>query len=269
MRRIYFPSSMGQKKSGVDITCKYLYQTFDKKGTIINILTDTDTDTNKILSKNLCMLFNENMKTNKPTINIGGDHSMSIATIGSSLKKHGHNLKVVWFDAHGDINTSKTSPSGNYHGMPLAFLTGLDNDHKLFPFLHKLPKLKFENILYLGIRDLDDAEKRIIKKKQIKFIMSEEINRNPIKTYNKIKDFAGGKPLHFSFDVDGLDPTEMSSTGTTALHGVKTNAIKPIVNKIIKNLNVDNMDITEFNLTIGNQDKSMKNFKKLFEKYLI
>jgi arginase family enzyme len=61
----------------------------------------------------------------------------------------------------------------------------------------------------------------------------------------------------------------MSSTGTTALHGVKTNAIKPIVNKVMNNLNVVNMDITEFNLTLGNQDKSMKNFKKLFEKYLI
>lgn len=280
MRRIYFPSSMGQKKLGIDITCKYLYRTFDKKGTIINTLTytnNTDTNntntnntnnTNKMLSKNLCMLFNENMKTNKPTINIGGDHSMSIATIGASLKKNGSTLKVVWFDAHGDINTSKTSPSGNYHGMPLSFLTGLDTDYKLFPFLYKLPKLKFENILYLGIRDLDDAEKIILKEKKIKFIMSEEINKNPIKTYNKIKDFVGKDPLHFSFDVDGLDPTEMSSTGTTALYGVKTNAIKPIVNKIMNNLNVDNMDITEFNLTIGDQDKSMKNFKKLFEKYL-
>ena len=262
MHRIYFPSLMGQKKQGLDITCKYLYQHFNN-GILVNTINKEHN-----LSHNLCKLFNENMKTNKPTINIGGDHSMSIATIGSSLKKHGHNIKVVWFDAHGDINTYKTSPSGNYHGMPLAFLTGLDTDYKLFPFLHKLPKLKFENILYLGIRDLDDAEKKVLTEKKIKFIMSEEINRHPIKTYNKIKEFVGAKPLHFSFDVDGLDPTEMSSTGTTALYGVKTKAIRPIVNKIMKNLNVVNMDITEFNLTIGNQDKSMKNFKKLFEKYL-
>lgn len=266
MRRIYFPSSMGQKKSGIDITCKHLYQTFDKKGTIVNTLSNKSTD--KMLSKNLCMLFNENMKISSRNINIGGDHSMSIATIGASLKKYGSNVKVIWFDAHADINTLETSPSGNYHGMPLSFLTGLDTNYNLFPFLYKLPKLKFENILYLGIRDLDDAEKIILKDNKIKFIRSQEINRNPIKTYNKIKDFVGDKPVHFSFDVDGLDPTEMSSTGTTALNGVQTKAIKPIVNKTMKNLNVVNMDITEFNLTLGNQDKSMKNFKKLFEKYL-
>jgi arginase len=75
---------------------------------------------------------------------------MAIATVAASLQKHGPNLKVIWFDAHGDINTRKTSPSGNFHGMPLAFLTGLDRDVTLFPFLQQ-PTLSFDNILYLGI----------------------------------------------------------------------------------------------------------------------
>jgi len=268
MHRIYFPSLMGQKKLGLETTSKFLFQFFGKKGTIIKTRNSVAEPRTQLLSENLQKLFNTNMECKKPTINIGGDHSMAIATVGASLEKHGSGLKVIWFDAHGDINTRKTSPSGNYHGMPLAFLTGLDNDYDLFPFLYSVPELKFENILYLGIRDLDDGEKKVLKEKKIMFIQSKEINENPKETYAKIKEFAGKDPIHFSFDVDGLDPEEMSSTGTTAPNGVKTKAIKPIVNKIMKNLNVVNMDITEFNMELGEREKSMKNFTKLFKKYL-
>jgi arginase len=264
MHRIYFPSLIGQKKPGLDLTCKYLYKLFGNRGTIVK----TRNNDVKVLSDNLQNLFNINMQCKKPTINIGGDHSMAIATIGASLEKHGSALKVIWFDAHGDINTRKTSPSGNYHGMPLAFLTGLDNDYDMFPFLYTVPDLKFENILYLGIRDLDDGEKKVLKENKIKFIRCKEINENPKETYAKIKEFVGKDPVHFSFDVDGLDPEEMSSTGTTAPAGVQTKAIKSIVDKIMRNLNVVNMDITEFNMELGDQDTSMKNFTKLFEKYL-
>lgn len=268
MHRIYFPSLMGQKKSGVDLTSKYLYQLFDKKGTIITTRNSDKEPRTKLLSENLCKLFYANMKINKPIINIGGDHSMSIATIGASLEKHGSALKVIWFDAHGDVNTRKTSPSGNFHGMPLAFLTGLDNDYDLFPFLYSVPELKFENILYLGIRDLDAGEKKVLKDKKIRFIKSKEINEKSAETYAKIKEFVGKDPVHFSFDVDGLDPVEMSSTGTTAKNGVHTEAIKPIIDKIMKNLNVVGMDIAEFNLELGDKETSMKNFSKLFKKYL-
>jgi|Laugrespbdmm15sd_2_1035082.scaffolds.fasta_scaffold03548_1 arginase len=280
MHRIYFPSSMGQRKLGVDTTSKYLFQLFGDNGTLVKTknsdkfrdveLCDKLRDQlrTKLLSDNLRNLFTANMKTKNPIINIGGDHSMAIATISASLEKHGSALKVIWFDAHGDINTRKTSPSGNYHGMPLAFLTGLDSDYELFPFLFWVPDLKFENILYLGIRDLDDGEKAFIKEKKIKFIRCKEINENPKETYAKIKEFVGKDPLHFSFDVDGLDPEEMSSTGTTAPNGVKTKVMKPIVDKIMKNLNVVGMDITEFNLELGEREKSMKNFTKLFKKYL-
>jgi len=268
MHRIYFPSLMGQKKLGLDTTSKFLFQFFGNRGTVIKTRNSVTEPRTRLLSENLQKLFNTNMECKKPTINIGGDHSMAIATIGASLEKHGQSLKVIWFDAHADINTRKTSPSGNYHGMPLAFLTSLDNDYNLFPFLYTVPDLKFENILYLGIRDLDDGEKKVLKEKKIKYIKSREINENPKETYAKIKEFVGKDPLHLSFDVDGLDPEEMSSTGTTAPNGVHTKAIKPIVDKIMKNMNVVNMDITEFNLELGEREKSMKNFEKLFKKYL-
>jgi arginase len=282
MIRIYFPSSMGQKKTGVDLTSKYIKKLFEKSNNdiqksplLIQAKNDQENASNEVrkslLSHNLIKLYRSNMSVSRPTINIGGDHSMAIATIAASLQKYGSNLKVIWFDAHGDINTRKTSPSGNYHGMPLAFLTGLDDDFSMFPFLNYVPRLKFENILYLGIRDLDDGEKQVLKDKKIKYIKSADINNNGKKSFEIIKAFIGNDPVHLSFDVDGLDPIEMPSTGTTAKKGVHVNAIKPILDKLMQNPNFVNMDITEFNLEIGDakdKDTSIKNFTKLFQKYL-
>jgi arginase len=265
MTRIYFPSSLGQKKAGVDTTAKYLKQIFGKTDTIIA------TKSNDTLSSNLKKLYRSNMKATLPTINIGGDHSMAIATVAASLQKHGSDLKVIWFDAHADINTRATSPSGNFHGMPLAFLTGLDHDFALFPFLYAVPELKFENILYLGIRDLDPGEKKVLKDKQIKYVKSADINNDPKRAFEIVKAFVGNDPVHLSFDVDGIDPGEMPCTGTTAKRGVHVEAIKPVLDKIMKKTNLVNMDITEFNLEIGDdrdREISTKNFVKLFQKYL-
>lgn len=267
MTRIYFPSSMGQKKPGVETTARYLRQIFGKTDTIVS----TKNDGHAALSNNLIKLYRSNVKATLPTINIGGDHSMAIATVAASLHKYGSELKVIWVDAHADINTRATSPSGNYHGMPLAFLTGLDHDYDLFPFLYAVPELKFENIIYLGIRDLDDGEKKVLKEKKIKFIKSADINNDPKRAFDIVKAFVGKDPVHLSFDVDGIDPSEMPCTGTTAKKGIYVDAIKLVLDKIMKKTNIVNMDITEFNLELGDDNQrevSMTNFVKLFEKYI-
>ena len=272
MARIYFPSSVGQKRPGVDLTSRYIFEKSEKRQNSILVQTKNEGSPVKtMLSHNLMKLYRANMKIalQYPTINIGGDHSMAIATVAASLQKHGPNLKVIWFDAHGDINTRKTSPSGNFHGMPLAFLTGLDRDVTLFPFLQQT--LSFDNILYLGIRDLDEGEKQVLKEKNIKFIKSADINKDPDAAFNLIRAFVGKDPVHLSFDVDGIDPSEMPCTGTVANRGVRVDAVKPILDKIMKKTNLINLDITEFNLEIGNErekDLSISNFIKLFRKYL-
>ena len=271
MIRIYFPSSMGQRKKGVESTSRYLRKIFATKTDIL-VKTKNGIPHKTSLKYNLKNLYLAQSEVpNIPSINVGGDHSMAIATVAASLEKYGPNLKVIWFDAHGDINTQSTSPSGNFHGMPLAFLTGVDPDTKMFPFLSLIPKLKFENILYLGVRDLDEGETKVIEDKKIKIIRSEEINKDPEAVFKTIRAFVGKSPVHLSFDVDGIDPEEMPCTGTTAKNGVRTDAIQPILDNIIKKTNLVNMDITEFNLELGNgkeREVSMRNFFKLFHKYL-
>lgn len=259
---IYFPSGVGQKKPGLKETVQFLYH---RKPDANYIKTGPD------LHLNLQRLYNTNVRISENfRINVGGDHSMAMATIAASQHRFGPSLKIIWFDAHGDINTRQTSPSGNYHGMPLAYLTGLDKEPHKFPYItgNLLPS----NILYLGVRDLDDGEKKIIHNHKMKIIKSKEINENPDLVYDKILDFIGNNPVHISFDVDGIDPTEMPCTGTTAPKGVYMKAIRPILKKLMKRPNIVNLDIVEFNLGLGdNKDQqhlSLRNYDSLFGSYL-
>lgn len=184
------------------------------------------------LSENLINLYeinNKLLKNDKNTnINIGGDHSMSISTVGSSLNNFGSDVKVIWIDAHADINTYFSSPSKNFHGMPLSFLTGLDKFNDFY-FIKNL--LKFENLCYIGIRDLDPNEIKIIKKHSIKTIESKYFNTNKNKIFGDIIKWIDNKPIHLSIDVDSLDPLYMQFTGTRAPNAV----IKSIVLKILFN----------------------------------
>ena len=191
---------------------------------------------------------------------------MSIATIADTLNKYPKS-KVVYFDAHADINTYKSSNSKHYHGMPLSFVTGIDTI-KNFSFIKNL--LPFDNLLYIGSRCWDIFEVNEVYKDNIKFITPDEINNNFKKSLNKIMNFVGDSPVHVSFDVDSIDPKYIPSTGTPVKNGIKLkNAIKILDN--LNNTNIVNMDITELNMDLGSKidgEKSGKNTIKLFNKFL-
>src|SRR5699024_10283985 len=93
---------------------------------------------------------------------LGGDHSIAIGTL-AGVSHHYENLGLIWYDAHGDINTEETTPSGNIHGMPLAISLGLGHE-RLTSIMKANPKVKPEHIVLIGIRDLDDGEKELLKR---------------------------------------------------------------------------------------------------------
>ena len=120
---------------------------------------------------------------------LGGDHSIAIGTL-AGVSKHYQNLGVIWFDAHGDLNTEETSPSGNIHGMPLAVSLGIG--HPDLVNIHGYaPKVKPEHVVIIGARSLDEGEKKLIKEKGIKVYTMHEIDRLGMTTGN------GG--VHFLF----------------------------------------------------------------------
>lgn len=99
---------------------------------------------------------------------LGGDHSIAIGSI-SGISKHYENLGVIWYDAHGDLNVPEESPSGNIHGMPLRVLAG-EGDSRLVNISNYAPKVRSENIVLIGMRDLDKGERQYIKENNIKHI---------------------------------------------------------------------------------------------------
>lgn len=259
-RLVLFPHMLGQTKYGVANTPHYIKQILNKN----NIVYDVDCSGN--LYENMTNLYNMNKAINGPRINIGGDHSMAIATVAHSLNTY-PNLKLLWIDAHADMNTYEESISKNYHGMPLSFLTGLDNDYN-FPYLKN--KISFDNILYLGIRDIDLFEAETINKHNIKYITINDIRYNYNNSMDKIKRFINGNPLHISFDVDVMDPSVMYSTGTKVPDGLYTKESKIIMNTLQEE-NIVNIDITELNLHIGQPRQkilSILNIIEVFDRYL-
>lgn len=115
------------------------------------------------------------------TVTIGGDHSVAIGTLTGAARaaREAHNnrqLAVVWVDAHADINTPESSPSGCLHGMPVAFATGLAKA-KSFDWIDSNHYIDFARFVYIGIRDLDDAEKDLLTLYNIKFFDNKDVQR--------------------------------------------------------------------------------------------
>lgn len=259
-RLVLFPHMLGQRKNGVANTPYYIKKILNNN----NITYDVDCSGN--IYENLMNLYNMNKAIKGPRINIGGDHSMAIATVSHSINTN-QNLKLLWIDAHADINTYNESKSKNYHGMPLSFLSGLDYDSN-FPYLRKT--IPFENILYLGIRDIDMFEVETINNKKINYITVDDIRFNYANSISKIKSFINGNPLHISFDVDVMDPSILFSTGTRVKGGLYTEETKKIM-KLLKDEDIVNIDITELNLNIGNTRQktlSLLNLINVFDDYL-
>jgi len=152
---------------------------------------------------------------------LGGDHSLAMGTVGGSLEVY-PNACVIWVDAHADINTPETTDSGNIHGMPLAFLLGIAGNEPEFDWVK--PVLQANRLVYIGLRDVDGAEKRILKENNIKAFSMHEIDKYGI---GKVVELAldavnpnRDLPIHLSFDVDALDPSVAPSTGTPVRGGL-------------------------------------------------
>jgi arginase len=161
-------------------------------------------------------------------LTLGGDHSIAIGTVSGTAKaireRLGKEMAVIWVDAHADINTPETSDSGNVHGMPVAFLTGLaKSDHKeIFGWLQQDQMISINKLVYIGLRDVDRGEKQLLRQHGIKAFSMHDIDRHGI---GRVMEMALGHigsdtPIHLSFDVDALDPQWAPSTGTPVRGGL-------------------------------------------------
>lgn len=182
-------------------------------------------------------------------LNLGGDHGIATGSISGMLAAH-PDLRVIWIDAHGDINTPESSPSGNYHGMPVAHLTGIFSNVKGFEWMTKyLPK---DRIVFIGLRDIDEAEKQIIRNNKIKYFTMHEIDRYGIgavmeATLKYLDPENKNHPIHISYDVDGVDAMEIKQTGTRARGGLTYREAHYILRRTVESRNLVSLDLVEIN----------------------
>ncbi|WP_342542707.1 arginase [Paenisporosarcina sp. FSL H8-0542] len=153
---------------------------------------------------------------------LGGDHSIAIGTL-AGLGDRYENLGVIWYDAHADLNTGDTSPSGNIHGMPLAVSIGL-GDEQLVNIRGFAPKIKPENVVIIGARSIDPGERELIKEKGIKVFTMHDIDKlgmtevmDKAMWYLKDREVDG---VHLSLDLDGIDPIYTPGVGTPVPGGI-------------------------------------------------
>ncbi len=156
---------------------------------------------------------------------IGGDHSIAIGTISgtsSFYRKKNQSIGLIWVDAHADMNTPASSPTGNLHGMPLSTLLG-----KGIPQLVELggfaEKLRPENVALIGIRTLDHEEKRICRESGIRYFTMREIDERGMAAIMKeavAVATKGTSGIHLSFDVDGIDPLYAPGVSTPVTGGL-------------------------------------------------
>jgi len=219
---------------------------------------------------------------------LSGDHSSSIGTM-AGIDKHlkGNDFGVIWIDAHADLHTPFTTPSGNVHGMPLAAVLGntnplkrvnevdkytLSNWNKLTKLGFSYPILKSNNLLYLGLRDVEIQEKGYILKNSIKNFNVNEIRLKGLNNFieNIIKYFESVKKIYISLDVDSLDPETVSQgTGTPVKNGFDTIEIISIIRTLIKTKKVVALEVSEINPLLDKKgnvmaEKTFEIIKKIF-----
>ncbi len=196
------------------------------------------------------------IKEGRIPLTLGGDHSIAIGSIKASLNNF-EDLGVIWIDTHGDINNEKISPSGNIHGMSLAAIMGLACD-ELSKIGQNKNFLKAENLVYIGLRDLDKGERTLLKEKNIKAYSLQEIDEYSIGKVAKdaIKYLEEKtESIHVSLDIDVVDPLFAPGTGTRKNGGLTPREIYLLTEIISKQDSIKSIDLVEVNplLDIRNQ----------------
>jgi arginase len=201
------------------------------------------------------------LEANELPLILGGDHSIAIgsfAGVASHYKKQDHTVGLLWFDAHADINTPETTPSGNIHGMPLATLLGYGAP-ELTNVGGFAPKLDPQLCVHVGARDIDAGEREMIKKLGIRFFTMREIDERGM---SACMDDAiaiasrGSGGYAVTFDVDVLDPGDAPGSGTLVRGGLTYREAHLGMEKVAEAGGMRSLEIVEINTALDVNNKT-------------
>ncbi len=212
-------------------------------------------------SKKLAERVERVLERNQFPLCIGGDHSMALGTIAgisSYCRKNKLVMGVIWIDAHADMNTDATTPSGNIHGMPLAAALGLGHE-KLTGFYGFTPKILSENCALIGIRSIDTLERLNIKKLNLPVYTMSDVDKLGIHRIisRVLKQFKEKVDhIHVSFDLDCVDPFVAPGVGTPVHGGLTYREAHLLMESIAECGCMSSLEVTEVNPILDNKNRS-------------
>ena len=192
---------------------------------------------------------------------LGGDHSVAVGTMGgvsSHYRANGRKAGLIWLDAHADMNTPESSPSGNVHGMPLACILGHGPD-KLADLLGYRPKVDPHNAVIVGLRDVDATEKPQVRDSGIRAFTMRDIDELGLRAVmNEAIAIAsdGTEGLHLSLDMDFCDPADAPGVGTPVRGGVTYREAHLALEMICDSRRMVSMEVVEVNPVIDERNRT-------------
>ncbi|MBX7109766.1 MAG: arginase [Chitinophagales bacterium] len=217
------------------------------------------------------------LKEDQFPIVIAGDHSSAAGTIaGVKAAYPDARIGVIWIDAHADLHSPYTTPSGNMHGMPLAMSLAEDNisqgsntpDESTREFWEECknmngmaPKLRYENLVFVAVRDTEPQEDYLIRQNKVKMFSTDEINNLGIDKIAR-EILTAVEPcdyIYVSFDVDSMDPTISRGTGTPAPNGITEKQAASLLQRLMQSPKVCCFEITEINPTLDKENLMAEN----------
>lgn len=175
--------------------------------------------------EDVCARVDAALRDGRLPVTLGGDHSLamgSIAGVARFYRERHERLGLLWFDAHGDMNTPESTNSGNVHGMPLAHVLGM-GDERLASIGGFRPKLHYANTCLIGVRDLDEREKKLIAESGVYVFTMKDIDRHGVSHVLEEaieRASRGTAGIHVSFDIDAIDPSVALGVGTPKKGGL-------------------------------------------------
>ena len=224
------------------------------------------------------------LKDSKFPIILSGDHSNAGGTLaGIKMAYPDSNIGVIWIDAHADMHSPYTSPSGNMHGMPLAISLGEDNienkandlDYETIELWEMLknvggisPKMEYRDLMFIALRDYEEQEGYLLKKNKVKVVTTTEFKKTGVTKICReaIKYLSHCDKIYISFDVDCLDPSISRGTGTPVKGGINEREAADIILDLIQNERVCCLEFTEINPTLDSENVMAETVFEILQK---
>ncbi|MBK7851881.1 MAG: arginase [Bacteroidetes bacterium] len=224
------------------------------------------------------------LKNNEFPIVLAGDHSTSAGTIsGIKMAYPKQRLGVIWIDAHADMHSPWTTPSGNMHGMPLAAVLAEDNasnkmnkpDKDTLENWGKIkriggitPKIDWNDLVFIALRDVEPEESYLLKKNKVKIFSTNDVKRNGVEKIARdaLAHLSRCHMIYISFDVDSMDSSISKGTGTPVRNGITEKEAGSLLVRLIQNEKVICFEISEVNPTLDKENLMAENTFEILQR---